>query len=104
MQVAYGLYGHQPMMITYSSCGKKAVEKLTRYHTRIRTIPTEGPCFHFHDDQLNSYHYLKARICFQTIILKAGNFGNDFDDSTLRMSCSYTIFCGQTRVLGVRFV
>jgi hypothetical protein len=64
MQVAYGLYRHQPMKITYCSCETRAVEKLTRYHTRIRNIPTEGPRIVFHDYQLNSYHYLQSAHMF----------------------------------------
>jgi hypothetical protein len=52
------------MMITYCRCGTRAVEKLTRYHTRIRNIPTEGPRNVFHDYQLNSYHYLQSAHIF----------------------------------------
>jgi hypothetical protein len=42
MRVVYRLYGQQPRKCHNCSCGTKAVEKLTRYPTRIGTIPTEG--------------------------------------------------------------
>jgi hypothetical protein len=84
------------------SCGTRAVEKLTRYRTRIGTITTEGP-------QSTSWR------TFASIPLLAERASvsrrSSSTDAILRMATStrcgwalfYTTFCGQTkRVLRVR--
>lgn len=38
-----------------------------------------------------------AHFCFQTIDLHGCNYANGYDDDTLRMGFSHTVFCGETK-------
>jgi hypothetical protein len=55
-----------------------------------------------HDDQLHSYRYFGAHMCFQTIY--ACNFTNGYDVNTLRLSsCTQqSVYKRTNRVLGMR--
>jgi hypothetical protein len=82
---------HLPGQSQYRHRGTKALEKLTRYRTRIEPIPTEGPqsasC-----RSIASIPLLAERTCFQMIGLHGCNFVNGCNMNTLRMSSFCKIF------------
>jgi hypothetical protein len=70
------------------SCGTRVVEKLARYRTRTKTLPTEDPTLYTH------LYWRRAR--FQTIVFYGRNFVSSHI-KTLWVSYIYIIICGQTK-------
>jgi hypothetical protein len=69
---------------------------LTRYRTRLGTIPTKGSQRVLHDNPLHPCHDTPSARLFAVDVFCGCNFTNSYI-STLRLSSFYTTLCAQTK-------